>query len=119
MDKLILILSFFFHSFLVDAQTCKDLPANFLSYSNAATAIKSATFKFEDKVDFSSSSWISKATYHSCDDETGYFILTTQKGNEYIHQNLPINVWKQFKEADSFGDYYNRKIKGKYQLIIK
>ena len=36
----------------------------------------------------------------------------------YIYQNLPIEVWQNFKNADSFGSYYVRNIKGKYQLSI-
>lgn len=105
-------------SFTVFGQTCNNLPVSYSSYSEAISKVRNATFKIIDKVDCSQSSWVSRATFHSCDGETGFFILITKDGKEYIHQDVPITVWKQFKNSSSFGTYFNENIKGKYKLKI-
>jgi len=49
-----------------------------------------------------------------------YNIYTTRltvvfKNNqEYFYDNVPIEVWKQFNEAESKGKFYAQNIKGKY-----
>ena len=49
-----------------------------------------------------------------------YNIYTTRltvvfKNNqEYFYDNVPIEVWKQFNEAESKGKFYAKNIKGKY-----
>lgn len=80
--------------------------------------IKSSHFKFSDKCNTSSSSWILNAEYFSCDKETGFLLLTT-KTTTYIHQDVPIEIWKEFKRAESFGTYYNQHIKGRFQLELQ
>jgi hypothetical protein len=115
MKKLILLTCLLFLITSLQAQSCKDLPTNFNSYSEAVNRIEKATFQIKDKVTCYNSSWISKATYHSCDGKTGYFILYAQNGKSYIHKGVPLNIWKQFKVADSHGSYYSKNIKGKYQ----
>lgn len=118
MKKLILLPCLLFFLTAIQAQTCKDLPTHFNSYDEAVSKVESASFQIKDKVDCYSSSWVSKATYHSCDGETGYFILYTTEGKSYIHKDIPLWVWKQFKNADSYGSYYSRNIKGKYQFKL-
>lgn len=104
---------------LLNAQPCQQLPESFISYDQAFEKIKKADFKIEDSVDCSVSSWIKEASFYSCDGEIGYFILKTKNGNEYLHKGLPLKVWNEFKNASSFGGYYNRQIKGKYLLKIE
>lgn len=97
---------------------CEEIPNSFSNYNQAQNVVLSSNFKFTDKADVSNSSWITSAKYLSCDKATGFFIITT--GNRtYIHQNLPLEVWEQFKKADSKGKFYNQNIKGKYQLELK
>lgn len=100
------------------SQDCKTLPTTFDSYSQANKLVKSSTFEIKESVNTSKSSWIRGATYYSCDGEKGFFILQTDN-KEYIHQNVPLDIWKGFKNASSFGSYYSRNIKGKYQLQLK
>lgn len=110
---------FIFSLFLsINAQTCHDLPESFKSYNQALSKIESATFLIKESVDCSESSWIQSSTFYSCDGRTGFFILRTKEGQEFIHQNVPIGIWKQFKNVSSFGSFYNSNIKGKYQLYI-
>ncbi len=99
------------------AQTCKDLPDNFSSYNQAIKAIRSFGFKITDKLPYGKSSWIVNATYYSCDGETGYLVYSTDKGKEYIHEKVPLRVWREFKTASSSGSYYVSNIKGRYRLI--
>jgi len=40
------------------------------------------------------------------------------KGKEYIGEGVPLNVWEGFKEADSFGKYYHKYIKGRFILEL-
>lgn len=94
---------------------CNKLQANFTSYSEAISKIKSTKFTYSDNVNTSKSSWIRSASYYSCDKKFGYFIIKTDKGS-FIYKDLPISVWNSFKNASSFGSYYDRNIKNRYQL---
>ena len=96
------------------SQDCKDLQSSFDSYAEARDAVKEATFNFTDKLPYGKSSWIMSANYYSCDDKTGYLIYTTDKGKEYIHEKVPVTIWKAFKNAPSSGSYYVANIKGRY-----
>lgn len=96
---------------------CNNLQTNFNSYSDAINKIESTNFKFIDNVNTSNSSWIRSASYYSCDEKLGYFIFSTDK-RTYIHKDLPIGIWNSFKNASSFGRYYNYKIKNRYQLYL-
>ena len=94
---------------------CNKLQSNFSSYNEAFKKIKSTTFKFTDYANTSKSSWIRGASFYSCDMKFGYLIIQTDDGN-YIHKNVPTNIWNSFKHAKSFGSYYNKNIKNRYQL---
>ena len=96
---------------------CNKLQANFSSYSEAISKIKTTKFTLTENVNTSSSSWVRGASYYSCDKKIGYFIIKTDKRN-YIYKDLPINIWNSFKNASSFGSYYNRNIKNRFQLHL-
>ena len=99
------------------SQDCKDLSTSFDSYTDAKDAIQDATFILTDRLPSGKSSWIMAANYYSCDGKTGYLIYSTDKGREYIHEKVPVNIWKGFKNAASSGSYYNANIKGRYRLV--
>jgi len=99
-------------------QDCKHLNLNVSSYSQANALIKQAQFKLEEQQNMRSSGWIKRAAYYSCDGETGYLILYLDKGKSYLHQNLPLSVWNEFINASSYGSFYNKRIKGKYQFKL-
>ena len=96
---------------------CKKLPSSFKSFDQAETIIKKTEFTFTDNINTSKSSWIKGASFYSCGKMVGFFILKTDKEN-YIYQNMPIEVWNSFKDANSFGSYYNNFIKHHYQLVL-
>jgi hypothetical protein len=99
------------------AQGCNTIPTHFNSYNDAIAFVKKADFKIKDDVNTSKSSWIRSAAYYSCDGVTGYFIYSTDE-REYIHAEVPIELWNEFKEATSFGSFYDRNIKGKYRFTL-
>jgi len=98
-------------------QDCSKLPTTFTSYDQATSLVKNSVFRLKETVDTSKSSWIRGATFYSCDGVKGFLILKTDS-HEYIHQNVPIDVWRGFKQADSFGSYYNANIQGNYRLFL-
>jgi hypothetical protein len=110
---IVLIISFTVSS--CNSQDCKELPSSFDSYKHALSEVKSTDFKLEDSVNTSRSSVIESANFFSCDGNNGYLIIEI-RNTEYIYQNVPIAVWESFKNVDSFGRFYNRKINGSYKL---
>lgn len=115
--KYILICCLFFTVTSVCSQSCLELPDSFINYKEAIEAIKSTNFTFIESCNTSKSSWIRSASFHSCDSKTGFFLLKTDN-QTYIHDNLPKNLWVEFTATDSFGRFYNNKIKGKYYFKI-
>jgi len=99
-------------------QDCNRLNLNVSSYNQAKALIKQAQFKIKEKQNMRSSGWIKRAAYYSCDGETGYLILYLDKGQNYLHQNLPLSVWKEFVNASSYGSFYNKRIRGNYQFRL-
>lgn len=101
------------------AQNCNKLPQAFSSYAQAMLLVKSSTFQIKESANTSGSSWMTSAKYYSCDGYSGYFIYTTNRGYEYIHKGVPINVWRGLKNASSKGSYYDDYLKGNYQLPLE
>lgn len=96
---------------------CDDLETNFSTYDEAKVAIENTKFRIEETIDTSESSWIRGASYYSCDGNTGFFVLITDS-QDYLYMDMPINVWNGFKNAESFGSYYNQNIKNKYAFQL-
>lgn len=93
--------------------SCDKLPTQFSSYDQAVSKIESSNFKIEEEANTSKSSWIKGASFYSCDGNKGYFILQTDK-HDYLYSNIPYSNWTEFKNAESFGKYYNENIKHHY-----
>lgn len=97
--------------------SCRDLPTQYQSYEEAKSSISQASFQIEDAVNTTKSSWIRGASYYSCDGQSGYFLLVTDK-KDYLFQGMPLEVWEGFKVADSFGEYYNAYIRDRYYMYL-
>ena len=95
----------------------EQLTNQFSSYEEAKSKLENSNFKINEGVNTSKSSWIKGASFHSCNGETGYFILVTDN-NEYLYANMPYKVWSDFKNANSFGKFYNQNIKHRYLLQL-
>src|SRR5690606_34477735 len=96
------------------AQDCNNLPQTFVSHVQATQMVKSANFRIKEHLDTQKSSWIRSATYYNCNGKLGFFLLVAKTGREYLFQDMPINIWEGFKNAESHGTYYNTKIRGKF-----
>lgn len=86
------------------------------TYNEAVTKAKDCGAS--DSETTSKSSWIRKISFYRCDENKGFLIMQTDKG-EYIHSGVPKTVWNDFKNADSFGEFYNRNLRGHFQFILK
>lgn len=98
---------------------CEDIKQHFNAYNEAIAAVRNAHFRIHETIDLPSSSWLTEANYYSCDGQAGYFIFRTNADREYIHKDMPIEIWNQFKNAESKGSYYVHNIKHKYQLFLE
>ena len=61
-------------------------------------------------LDTSESSWIGGAWY----DEGNQYMIINLNGTNYHHCGLLKEVWRGLKRASSFGSYYTKQIRGKY-----
>lgn len=118
MKKVLLFISVMFTLLSCNSQDCIKLPQAYSSYNQAVKAVKNSTFVFTDEANTSGSSWISSASFYSCDGKSGYLIYTTNSGREYIHQGVPIDIWRAFKKASSKGSFYNSNIKNRFRLRL-
>ena len=100
------------------SQPCSSLPRKFESYEAASKLINAARFNIDESVDTRKSSWIRGAKFKSCDGKVG-FLVVNLSGKNYIHQDVPLSIWNQFNSANSFGQFYNQKIKDRYRLLVK
>jgi hypothetical protein len=105
-----------FYSCNLYSQGCKELPTNFSSYSEAVKKVKNADFLIKESINTSKSSWIRGLSYYSCDGKNGFLIMKTDK-KEYIHENVPFQIWTDLKKASSFGSSYNEKVRYIYRLV--
>ena len=60
-------------------EDCESIQANYESYNELTEAVKSHSFKIEEDLNTSKSSWIRHAEFYSCDGSIGYLIITTDK----------------------------------------
>ena len=96
---------------------CRDLPSQFQSYQEAQSYMLTAQFRLEDDVSTDKSSWIRGASYYSCDGLNGYLQLSTDK-QSYLFEGVPVDLWEQFKTAESFGSFYNAYIRDRFRMLI-
>lgn len=98
---------------------CEGISSGFISYEQAESLIREATYSFKD-TNYPNSDWIEKLEFFSCDGSVGYLILSTKKGKSYLYQNIPIDVWEELEKADSKGKVYHKRIKSNndFQLIF-
>ena len=97
---------------------CDQVPSTFRSYEEAISFIKAGSFKIKEEINNSNSTWITGASFYSCNGTNGYFILGTEN-KEYLHSGVSYSLWKEFKNSESLGSFYNKKIKGRYRFSIR
>lgn len=62
--------------------------------------------------DCAGSSNLEKVAY---DDSTDTMTITFLDGRTYDYMNVPATVVRQFKETGSYGEFFSRHIRGRYQ----
>jgi hypothetical protein len=97
------------------AQTSPD--KDFISYQEAINWVQRNPAFRHDYVDTARSSFIRGAHFYTDGAGYGYLILNLN-GQSYIHDGVPNQIWQEFRIAESFGSYYNAKIKGRYPLWL-
>lgn len=111
------LIFFTINAFAQSHKSCEKLPASFPSYESAKQQIRGAQFKINETIDTRKSSWIRGLSYLSCDGKSGFMIMKTDS-KSYIHQYVPLEIWNELKNAESFGAYYNENIKHRYRISI-
>lgn len=96
------------------SQNCNNIDLLNKGYKEAISEIRKTNFSLSEKAN-TNSSWIKSIEYYSCDETIGFLIMTTKKNKEYIHKNVPVNLWYRFKNTNSYGGFYTSNIKGRYQ----
>lgn len=96
---------------------CYEIPEYFNSYYEAHNIIFNANYNFTDYIDTYRSSWIRSAGYLSCDGYYGFLFIQTDN-NYYIHQNVPVDYWYGFRDANSYGGFYNYYLRDNFRLKI-
>ncbi|WP_366100318.1 KTSC domain-containing protein [Flavobacterium sp.] len=56
------------------------------------------------------------ASYYRC--VVFFVLLTKQKQKNNIYRNVPLEVWQEFKNADSRGEFYNQNMKVRFILVL-
>jgi hypothetical protein len=116
--KILLIYFLLFPILGFTQNNCKDLPKTFYSYSEAINKVRNAKFSYVDNINTSQSSFITGASYYSCDGITGYMIIGLNN-KQYIHKDFPMKIWLSFKSASSFGTFYTQNIRNRYRLTLQ
>ena len=120
MKRLTLLLALIFIGLYLNAEEdkCAQLSGNWKSDKEAISAIENTIFNTSETVHPEAPSWMNSAHFYSCDGEFGYLIVKSAK-KTFVHQNVPVEVWKTLSGAKSIGGYYNFYIKNKYKLAKK
>jgi len=117
MNKIFLLASFVILLGSCSGDDCDQLPKSYSSYDDAVKTIKATHFKIQETVNTSKSSWVRGASYYSCGGSSGFFILKTDK-QEYLYSGVPVDTWNGFKNAESFGSYFDYNIKHNFSFKL-
>lgn len=120
MKKPLLLLVLIFAGLYLSAEDhdCPPSSSTWKSEKDAILRIENETFEFSESATVDADSWIQSMVYYSCDMEFGYLIVKCDK-KSYLHQKVPVGVWKALKEANSKGGYYNFYIKNHFKFESK
>ena len=97
-------------------ETAKD-NVNFSSYDNAIYYAETHQYKIDETTDTSESEWITSAEYKSQDGNVGFLILG-MRGEKYIFDEVPLEIWQGFKTAEDKGKYYHKYIRKRYNMNL-
>ena len=102
--------------FISCKETAKD-NVNFSNYDNAIYYAETHQYRVDETTDTSDSEWITSAEYKSLDGNVGFLILG-MRGEKYIFDEVPLEIWHGFKTAEDKGKYYNKYIRKRYNMNL-
>ena len=102
--------------FISCKKTAKD-NVNFSSYDSAIDYTETHQYRVDETTDTSDSEWITSAEYKSLDGNVGFLILG-MRGEKYIFDEVPLEIWQGFKIAEDKGKYYNKYIRKRYNMNL-
>ncbi len=119
MKNLALLISLIFFGLYLNAEenNCLQITESWNSEKQAIANIEQTNFIINESIKPGAKSWMTMASFYSCDETFGYLIVKSDK-KTMVHQDVPMAVWKSLKNAKSLGGYYNFYIKGKYKLKV-
>jgi len=71
----------------------------------------------EEAIDVGRSSWIERATFNRDEGGDSGRLAVTIKGEDITYLDVPVSVWREFKNADSLGAYYTKNIRTRYERV--
>lgn len=77
-----------------------------VKYRNGTVDLNSGDFEYFP----TSSSFVNGLWY----DQSNQYMIILLNSTYYHYCGLPLSEWRSFKSSDSFGTYYNQRIKGNY-----
>ncbi len=92
---------------------CEEMPTHFTVADKAIEIIKNSKFQHEESFEALAVRGIRKASFHSCDNETG-FLLIEMHDRVVLHKEVPLKIWEEFKFSSALETYYRQNIKYKY-----
>ena len=104
--KKILLLFIFIPSITSAALACNQA---YVKYRDTPVCLEQFTYQ-----DTSKSSFVRGAWY----DISNNYMLLSLSGTKYHYCRVPENVWNSFKQAVSYGKFYNAYIKGRYDCRL-
>ena len=80
--------------------------------------VKASYFEIEESIKGKASLWVSEASFYSCSVNNTTYLIVRLKNRYYIHSGVPYSLWKDFKNANSLGSFYDNKIRNHYSLRV-
>lgn len=98
---------------------CQQLSGTYNTFAEARKDITKANYPLKNIQSTPESSWIKRIEFYSCNQKDGYLIIYTTRAEEYIHAEVPLEVWDEFSASKSKGSYYNTNIVNRYPFQLK
>lgn len=89
---------------------CNGIDKRFKSLTELVKTLEKSDFKFAPTFETLSVRGVQSASYYYCDDEHG-FLLVKLHDKELLYKDVPLNVWFEFKFANSLQSFYKDQIK--------
>lgn len=90
--------------------SCDDFKYKFESQTELIKTLEKSELDFAPTFETSSVRGVQSASYYYCNDDHG-FLLVKLHDKELLYKDVPLNVWFEFKFANSLQTFYKDQIK--------